>query len=376
MSGKIKNERILTDVQEREKRDKMKFNYKTRNETRLSVISFILIILLLAFSTPVAYAQEARTGGKILYAGGIPFGVKFFSKGVTVSGFCDIAVSNGGSHNPALEAGLKINDIIISVNGSEPESCEDFLSMVERSNGSSLTIVYTRNDETLSTVIVPVYSSDEGKYKCGMYIKQGGAGIGTVTYIDPDTLEFGGLGHGICDSQTGKVIPISHGVVMDVNICGIVKGRSGAPGEIKGSFDSMRVGFVKSNTECGVFGVLSAVPKGLELKKYPIAKRSEVKEGKAEILCTLDESGKVGCYSIEISAINRESRDNKSFSVKVTDSTLILKSGGIIQGMSGSPIIQNGKIIGAVTHVMISEPTVGYGIFIENMLESSAQGTD
>jgi len=348
----------------------MNLSFKTKKAFLPKALSFALIILLFFFLTVHATAVgDSESGGKVLYAGGIPFGVKFFSRGVVVAGFCDIAVSSGGSANPALSAGLRISDIIISVNGSEPQSCEDFLSMIESSCGAPLEIVYTREDSRQVTTLTPIYSSEEGRYKCGMYIKQGGAGIGTVTYIDPDTLAFGGLGHGICDSQTGKVIPISHGVVMDVNISGIVKGKAGSPGEIKGSFSSMRVGFVRTNTDCGVFGVLSAVPRGIELKKYPIATRGEVREGKAYILCTLDESGKVGRYEIEISAINRDSRDNKSFSVKVTDPTLIEKSGGIIQGMSGSTIIQDGKIIGAVTHVMISDPTVGYGIFIENMLE-------
>jgi len=370
--GYIKLERIRRIRTEREKQDTMKPSYKTRKSLRLSVISFILIILLLSLTSLPAFAQDEHTGGRILYAGGIPFGVKFFSRGVIISGFCDIPVSGGENRNPAVTAGLKLNDIIISVNGKEPESCEEFLSIIENSGGSSLKITYTREDATYSTSLVPVYSKDEGKYKCGMYIRQGGAGIGTVTYIDPDTLEFGGHGHGICDAQTGKVLPISHGVVMDVKISGIVRGKAGAPGEIKGSFDLMRVGFVRCNTDCGVFGVFSAVPKGTELKKYPIATRSEVKEGKAHILCTLDESGKVGCYSIEISAINRESRDNKSFSIKVTDDTLIAKSGGIVQGMSGSTIIQGNRIIGAVTHVMINDPTVGYGIFIENMLDRAA----
>jgi len=358
---------------QKERNDTMNTKYTNKKSLRLSLISFVLIILLFSLYSPVANAQSGESsGGRLLYAGGIPFGVKFFSRGVTVAGFCDIAVSSGGSINPALSAGLRINDVIISVNGEEPESCEDFLAAIESSGGNSVDIVYTRDDATFSTRLTPVYSAEEGKYKCGIYIRQGGAGIGTVTYIDPETLAFGGLGHGICDSQTNKVIPISHGVVMDVNISGLVRGRSGAPGEIKGSFSSLRTGFVRANTECGVFGVFSAIPKGLELKKYPIATRSEVREGKAYILCTLDESGNVGRYEIEISGINRESRDNKSFSVKVTDATLIEKSGGIIQGMSGSTIIQEGRIIGAITHVMVSDPTTGYGIFIENMLDSAA----
>lgn len=338
----------------------------------LTLIIFTIFSLVIPTLADGSLNADTSAKGKLLYAGGMPFGVKFFSKGVTVAGFCDITVSSGKSVNPAILAGLKINDTITSVNGTEPEGCEDFLSMIENSNGAPLSISYLRENNSYSATLTPVFSADECRYKCGIYIKQGGAGIGTVTYIDPDTLEFGGLGHGICDSQTGSVVEISHGIVTEVNISGIVAGRPGAPGEIKGSLSATRTGLVRANTECGVFGVLSAVPKGIELKKYPIATRNELKEGKAQVLCSLDGSGNIGCYDIEISGINRESRDNKSFTVKVTDKALIERSGGIIQGMSGSTIIQNNRIVGAITHVMINDPTVGYGIFIENMLDTAS----
>lgn len=350
--------------------------FKNKRQSFIRILSVTLVVFtLFAFAIPTFADNSANIDtsekGKLLYAGGMPFGVKFFAKGVTVAGFCDVPTSNGKSVNPAVLAGLKINDTITSVNGSEPESCEDFLSMIENSNGSPLDISYLRDNNSFSATLTPVFSADECRYKCGIYIKQGGAGIGTVTYIDPDTLEFGGLGHGICDSQSGDIVQISHGIVTDVSISGIVAGRPGAPGEIKGSLTSVRTGLVHANTECGVFGVFSAVPKNVELKKYPIATRNELKEGKAQVLCSLDGSGNIGCYEIEISAINRDSRDNKSFTVKVTDKDLIAKSGGIIQGMSGSTILQNNRIVGAITHVMINDPTVGYGIFIENMLDAA-----
>lgn len=340
---------------------------KGKRRVLTGAVCFILMLCLLAQVSLFADAQR-QPSGKLLYAGGIPFGVKFFSRGVVVAGFCDIPASTG-SENPAQRAGLQKNDIIISVDGKEPESCEDFLAMIEASRGMALDIVFERNGERKETKLYPVYSGEEGRYRSGLFIRQGGAGIGTVTYIDPQTLSFGGLGHGICDSESGALLPMSHGVVMDVNINGLIKGKNGAPGEIKGSFSSVRRGVVHSNTECGVFGMFSALPKGFVAKEYPISTRSEVKEGKAYILCTLDETGTAGRYEIEISAINRASRDNKSFTIKICDPALIEKSGGIIQGMSGSPIIQNGRLVGAVTHVMISDPTVGYGIFIENMLE-------
>lgn len=345
---------------------------------KLALVCLCLIVVISAvgvLTTPIAATKETQTGGRLLYAGGIPFGVKFFSTGVVIAGFCDIPTSAGGEKNPALDAGLMKNDVILSVDGVEPESCEDFLSMINNCGGKQVTIVYERDNKTETTHLTPIYSEPEGRYKCGIYIRQGGAGIGTVTYIDPDSLSFGGLGHGICDSDNGKLLPIKHGVTMNVGISGIVKGKAGSPGEIKGSFASGKTGIVYSNTSCGVFGVFSAIPEGVELKKYPIATRNEVREGKAYILCTLDGSGKPQKYEIEISAIKKDctSDDNKCFTIKVTDDRLIDKTGGIIQGMSGSTIIQGCKIIGAVTHVMISDPTIGYGIFIENMLANSAR---
>ena len=336
------------------------------------IFAFLCVFALIISAVCSVASASAEASGKLLYAGGIPFGVKFYSKGIVVSGFCYIKAGEGEEASPALDAGLMKNDVILSVDGKAPESCEDFLRMINESKGKALTVVYLREDAEATTSLLPIFSESEGKYKCGMYVRQGGAGIGTVTYIDPETLSFGGLGHGISDAETGKLLEITHGITMNVSISGIVKGKSGVPGEIKGSFATGKTGIVYSNRICGVFGVFSSVPQGIELKKYPIATRREVKEGKAYILCSLD-GGAPEKYEIEISAIKRDCAgdDNKCFTIKVKDPRLIEKAGGIVQGMSGSTIIQGSRIIGAVTHVMISDPTVGYGIFIENMLNNS-----
>ena len=340
---------------------------------RTNVLALLCIFaVLLAITGSILVPTSAESQGKLLYAGGIPFGVKFYAKGIVVAGFCYVKGSIGDEQSPALDAGLMKNDVILSLDGKEPESCEDFLRMIDESHGKAINVIYLRDDKEASTTLMPVYSENEGKYKCGMYIRQGGAGIGTITYIDPDTLSFGGLGHGISDTDTGKLLEITHGITMNVSISGIVKGKSGAPGELKGSFATGKTGIVYSNKICGVFGVLSSIPQSVELKKYPIATRKEIKEGKAYMLCSLD-GGAPERYEIEISSIKRDcaADDNKCFTVKVKDQRLIDKSGGIVQGMSGSPIIQGCRIIGAVTHVMISDPTIGYGIFIENMLNNS-----
>ena len=279
-----------------------------------------IFALIFAFTGSIIIPASADSQGKLLYAGGIPFGVKFYSKGVVVAVFCYVKGSVGDEQSPALDAGLMKNDVILSVDGKVPESCEDFLRIIDESRGRAIDVVYLRDEKEESTTLLPVYSESEGKYKCGMYIRQGGAGIGTITYIDPDTLSFGGLGHGISDADTAKLLEITHGITMNVSISGIVKGKSGAPGELKGSFATGKTGIVYSNKICGVFGILSAIPQSVELKKYPIATRKDVKEGKAYILCSLD-GGTPEKYEIEISSIKRDCApdDNKCFTIKVKD---------------------------------------------------------
>ena len=188
-----------------------------------------------------------------------------------------------------------------------------------------------------------------------------------MTYIVPSTGAFGGLGHGICDGESGTLVSMTRGVVSDVTVSGVQKGVSGKPGELKGYFGAEKTGTLLKNTDCGVFGVFSHIPTCSPMQALPIATPAEVKEGEAYIFCTLD-GGKPCKYSVNISQIDRSATGPKCFTVKVTDPALIAKTGGIVQGMSGSPIVQNGKLIGAVTHVLINDPTTGYGIFITNML--------
>ena len=185
----------------------------------------------------------------------------------------------------------------------------------------------------------------------------------------PETNFFGGLGHGICDGETGAVIPMERGTVTDVTINGVVKGVAGAPGELRGSFKNNKTGSLLENTSCGVFGIFTALPEN-HGELLPIALKNEVKSGDAYIICTLD-SGNPQKYTVKITDINHDASGSKCFSIKITDSRLLSKTGGIVQGMSGSPIIQNGKLVGAVTHVMVNDPTTGYGIFIENMLNAA-----
>ena len=304
-----------------------------------------------------------------LYPGGVPFGVKFLTEGVIVTGFEDVK-TDSGKICPAAQAGLRQNDIILEINGESVTSAATLSSFLEGSDGSALTVTYTRDGKQSKTSLTPCYCKEDGKYKTGMFVRDSGAGIGTVTYIVPDTLDFGGLGHGICDGETGKLIPMQRGSVVGVTINGVVKGLSGSPGEVRGYFSSGKTGTLFKNTENGVFGAFVSLPEGLACEPLPVGTRNDVTAGKAYIYCTLDGTTPQK-YEIEISEIRRDSASNKCFNVKVTDKALINKSGGIVQGMSGSPIIQNGKLVGAVTHVLVNDPTAGYGIFIENMLSSA-----
>ena len=325
---------------------------------------FLCIILLFASLTVGASAEGSDVK---LCVGGFAFGVRFGIDGILVTGTQSIS-SGGKAADPAAEAGIKVKDMIKKVNDKEVFTAREISEAVNQSGGSQMKLTVLRDGKEIDLQITPVKEDVSGAYRIGIDLKDSMAGIGTVTYVDPETLEFGGLGHAICDPQTATVLPIRHGSAIAVEIGGVIKGKSGVPGEIKGYFLSKRIGSVKENSECGVFGVFSSAPQLSE--PISVADRSEVSEGKATILTTLGDDG-IKEYEIEISKINKDSKDNKSFVIKVTDNTLKERTGGIVQGMSGSPIIQNGKLVGAVTHVMVNDPTVGYGIFIENMLNAA-----
>ncbi len=325
-----------------------------------------LIFVLSAFTLGTSALQTKRGfSGDSVYLGGVPFGVKFTTEGVMVIGFSEID-EIPKNQSPAYLAGIRIKDVITKINGKSIASADELTQSVESSGGSQISLTYKRMGEEKTVSMTPIFSENEKRYKTGIWVKDSGAGIGTVTYILPDTLEFGGLGHGICDSDNGELIKMSRGDVMNVTVYDIKKGVSGTPGELKGHFGSSKTGVLRANTECGVFGSLVSIPEGCR-EKISVAGRDQIREGEAFIVCTLDGGAKAE-YKIDISAVNRSANGPKCFMIKVKDQALIEKTGGIVQGMSGSPIIQDGKLIGAVTHVMINDSTVGYGIFIENML--------
>lgn len=330
--------------------------------TALTVCSLLLSFCLISVSA----AEKTDIAEKRLCVGGFAFGVRFGTAGVLVLDTPSV-ISDGRKLTPALDAGIKVKDIITKVNGTEVNTAESVSLLIGKGEGGA-DITVKRGESEITVKVIPVKEDVTGIYRAGLKLKDSLAGIGTVTYVDPETGEFGGLGHGICEPETGVLMPIRSGSAMRVEIGGVIKGKSGRPGEIKGYFLSERTGNVKSNTVCGVFGYFSSLP---SLKDpIPVGTRNEIKEGKATVYSTLGDDG-VKAYEIEISKIDRGSTDNKSFVITVTDPQLIARSGGIVQGMSGSPIVQDGKLVGAVTHVLISDPTRGYGVFIENMLNAA-----
>ena len=234
-----------------------------------------------------------------------------------------------------------------------------------------LKVKVLRKGKEIIVDVKPMMCDESGEKQLGVLLKDSSAGIGTITYINEDSLSFAGLGHGICDSSDGKLLNIKNGYVSDVKITDINKGKAGIPGELKGEIDTKKNGKIVINSEVGVFGVFSAPIQGKK-DKISIASKEEIKPGKAKIICTLDDNQRKE-YNVEISRIQHfTDSKTKNFIVKVTDEELLAKTGGIVQGMSGSPIIQDNKLIGAVTHVLVNDPTTGYGIFIENMLKEAA----
>ena len=262
--------------------------------------------------------------------------------------------------------GILAGDIIISISGTEVFSCAEIKEIVCNSGGAELELVLMRGEERLTKKVTPERVGEE--YRLGLSLRDGAAGIGTVTYIDPTTLEFGGLGHGICDPDSREVVDISGGEVTGVVLGGVTRGECGKPGELRGILTERVCGSITSNTDCGLFGTLKEAPRGAE--PIAVAKESEVKVGAAKIISTVKGTS-TREYDIEITEITPSKDGTKCFKIKVTDPTLLALSGGIVRGMSGSPIIQNGKLVGAVTHVMVANPTEGYGIFIENMLAAA-----
>lgn len=338
------------------------------------------MVFLLAGSVLGVSAAESAAPDKV-YVGGMPFGVKFYTEGILVVGFCDVDVASSGRHvNPARDAGLKERDVIVKINGTVPSNASALTEAVEASAGKPIDLTVRRAPSAasarktgghteaseLTIAVTPAFSVSENRYKTGMWVRDSGAGIGTVTFIIPGSCAFAGLGHGICDGDTGELVSMKRGQVTDVTVSGVERGEVGAPGAIKGYFAPGKTGSLLGNTDCGVYGIFSTLPATAK-NQMTVGHRRDVHAGDATILCTLDD-GQIGSYRVKINTVDSSATGSKCFTLSVTDPALLQKTGGIVQGMSGSPVIQDGKLVGAVTHVLINDPTTGYGIFVDNML--------
>jgi len=307
--------------------------------------------------------------------GGQSIGVKLNTVGVLVVGYHLVETENG-KKSPGELAGIKVGDMITGINGKKIENMDDLSPFIEEAGkiGKPLQLQVLRDQHSFTTKLVPLKDKHDHAYRIGLYIRDSAAGIGTMTFYDPVSKKYGALGHVISDMDTKKPIVVQNGQIMKSTVTSIEKGSSGNPGEKLARFSSDRevIGNITDNSPFGIFGTLSKpVDNGIFTKPIPVALSSQVKEGPAKML-TVVENDKVEPFDIEIvSTIPQKFPATKGLVIRVTDPRLLKKTGGIVQGMSGSPIIQNGKLVGAVTHVFVNDPTSGYGVHIEWMLHEA-----
>lgn len=299
-------------------------------------------------------------------------GLKLYTNGVLVVGLSEVEDIKKNKIKPYENSIIKEGDTIIQINDEEIDSVKTLKEVVNKSNGNSLNLTFVRDGSILTSSIVPVKVSSS-EYKLGLWVRDAATGVGTLTYFMPDNNMFGALGHGISDSDTGKMIDIESGELVTSKIISITKGISGTAGELRGTIlNQPTIGTVTKNTNFGIFGELNNNG-NLNISynnKLKVALRNEIKEGDATILCNIDGT-EVKEYDIRIEKLYLDNNsNNKSFMIRVTDKDLIEKTGGIIRGLSGAPIIQNGKFVGAVTNVLVANPEVGYGIFADLMIKN------
>ncbi len=324
---------------------------------KCKIIISILICAALIFTTTMSIS--ASETGRTLILGGMPFGMKLFSDGVLVVNVDD------SYDSPAQKSGIKTNDIIKEANDEKITSNEQLRDIIESSEGKDIELSVFRGKSPISVTLTPEISSD-GVYTAGMWIKDSTAGIGTVTYYDERSMSFGALGHGICDTETGMLMPLSKGEIMSATVTGINKAQKGYAGGLVGYMEDEPIGEITVNNDFGIYGRYHQTMDG---KRIQTAANDEITTGDAVIISTIDDSGAEE-YSVKIETLSLSDVSGKNMIIRVTDSELLEKTGGIIQGMSGSPIIQNNKLVGAVTHVFVNSPQRGYGISIGNMLKN------
>ena len=316
---------------------------------------------------PIKTVNVAYTDQRVVAVAGTPFGIKMFSDGVMVVGFSDIPTTTG-YQCPAKLAGLKMGDVILAFNGTQPKTNDDVEDFIIKNADRPIDVTFLRDSKEYSTTLVPVMDSDTGVYRTGMWVRDSSAGVGTMTFYDLAKGMFAGLGHGIKDTDTQQDIRLLSGEIVPVSIMGLIKSKNGETGELKGTFlTDIPMGRVLANSANGVYGTIFMPPAD---NVMPVASPQEITAGEAYILTTINGT-KAKKYDIVIEKVAlTSSNQNKNLVIRITDPQLLGLAGGIVQGMSGSPIIQNGKLVGAVTHVFVNQVERGYGVFAQNMLFS------
>lgn len=334
-----------------------------------NIISLILVIVFAVFVSNYEDSAEAAANmqAPMVSVSGESFGIKLHTAGVLVISPAEVQ-TDSGVKNPAGDLGLKAGDVITALNGKKVSASKEVSSAIEKSGGKSIIITFERNGEEKSVSLTPVLCSATGTYKAGLWIRDSSAGIGTVTFYNQKG-NFAALGHGVTDVDTHTLMPLGNGEALQSEIIGYSQAEKGKAGELYGILSKNIIGKIQMNTEQGVYGTSSADASAL--KYIQTALPGEIKRGKATVLTTIDSSG-VQEFEVQIAFVSRYSTSSKDMIIKVTDKTLLEKTGGILQGMSGSPIIQNGKFVGALTHVFVNRPDCGYAIFGYKMVNMCA----
>ena len=314
---------------------------------------------------PVKEVSVKEAGDMQVILGGGLFGMKMYTDGVLVVGLTDVD-GPGGNCRPAAEAGIRVGDLIRKVDGVPVTATAELARLLERSEGRPVTVTLHRDGVTFPVSFAPVLSMVEGKCKAGLWVKDSAAGIGTVSFYLPRGRVLAGLGHPVCDGDTGGILPLLTGEAMDARVFGVTGSVKGSAGEICGGFEGDPLGTLRVNGDTGVYGVMDQIPPG---ELITVAPKQEIRTGPAQVVCTLD-NGPPCRYEILITRVRRGGGE-QDMEITVTDPDLLARTGGIVQGMSGSPILQNGKLVGAVTHVLVNDPQKGYAIFAETMMTTA-----
>lgn len=318
---------------------------------------------------PVKTVKVSVKAEPEVYVSGEAFGIKLYTDGVIVVGTQSVDLGDGRKINPASQAGIEKGDIIVSINNIKVYSSYEVSALLNENNGDSYTLKIKRDGRYKTFILTPAYSPREGCYKAGLWVRDSTAGIGTLTFYNEKNSTFAALGHQINDIDTNEIMPLLEGEAVSATVTKVQKATSGSTGSLWCTFEDNTIGMLCQNSENGLYGTYVKI--GDKAKKYPVASKQEAVKGKAYMVSTV--SGKTPeLFEIEITRItySRE-EEQRDMVFKITDKRLLNETGGIVQGMSGSPIVQNGKLIGAVTHVIVNNPEKGYAIFAQSMYEKS-----